>query len=65
MAFQFKNEETAKHFEPVDVKEDFKVRVPQANWPVSGDPGYFSDITPEAAEQMLKEGYNRLRKKTK
>jgi hypothetical protein len=65
MAFSFIHPETAKQYEPVDVPEDFKVRVPQANWPVSGNPGFFSEITPDVAEQMLKEGYNRLRKKTK
>lgn len=63
MSFAFKNPETAKKFEPVDVDKDFKVRVPQANWPATGNPGWFSEITPEAAEQMVKEGYNRLKPK--
>lgn len=63
MSFKFKHPETAKLYEPVDVVEDFKVRVPQANWPESGNPGYFSEVTPEAAAQMVKEGYNRLKPK--
>lgn len=63
MAFKFNNPETAKLYEPIDVPEDFKVRVPQANWPSNGDVGYFSEITPEVAAQMVKEAYNRLKPK--
>lgn len=58
--FQFKHPEVAKNYNPVDVPADFKIRVPQAQWPANGDPGWFSDITPEVAEQLIREGYNRL-----
>lgn len=63
MAFEFKNQDVAKKYAPVDVSADFKLRVPQANWPATTSPGYFSDITPAVAEQLIKEGYNRIKKK--
>jgi hypothetical protein len=63
MSFKFNNEEVAKKFIPVDSEVDFKIRVPQSNWPKNGEMGLFSDITPEVAEQLIKEGYNRIKKK--
>lgn len=59
--FKFNNPDVSKAYEPVDVEEDFKIRVPQAGYPKQGHPGLFSDITPEAAEQLIKEGYNRIK----
>lgn len=61
--FQFNNEEVAKNYIPVGVEKDFKIRVPQADWPKNGNMGFFSDITPAVAEQLLKEDYNRIKKK--
>jgi hypothetical protein len=63
MPIKFKNPEVAKNYEPVDTEVDFKIRVPQANWPKNTEVGYFSDITPEVAEQLIKEEYNRIKKK--
>jgi hypothetical protein len=59
-SFQFKDPEVAKKYQPVDCPADFKIRVPQANWPANGDHGWFSEITPEVADQLIKEKYNRL-----
>ena len=59
-SFQFKDPEVAKKYQPEDCPADFKIRVPQAQWPENGDPGWFSEITPAVAEQLNKEGYNRL-----
>jgi len=62
--FAFKNPEVADKFEAVDCPQDFKIRVPRANWPVNGDPGWFSQITLEAAEQLITEKYNRIKAKS-
>jgi len=59
-SFQFKHPEVAKKYQPVEVPADFKIRVPQANWPANGDQGWFSEITLEVADQLIKEKYNRL-----
>lgn len=62
--FEFKDPEVAKRFAPspdlVYADQDFKVRIPQANWPKNGDPGFFSTISVEAAEQLIREGYNHI-----
>jgi hypothetical protein len=66
----FKNPDVAANYEPADifingVPQDFKIRVPQAKWPERGNVGYFSDITPAVAEQLIKEGFNRIKLKEK
>jgi hypothetical protein len=62
--FEFTHPDVAENYEAVDVAADFKIRVPQAHWPVRGDMGMFSTITPEVAEQLIKEGYNRIKVKS-
>jgi hypothetical protein len=62
--FEFKHPDVAANYEAVDTPRDFKIRVPQANWPKRGEIGMFSDITPEVAEQLIKEGYNRIKVKS-
>jgi hypothetical protein len=61
--FAFNNPEVASNYEALETEVDFKLRVPQLQWPQRGDVGLFSDITPEVAEQLIKEGYNRIKKK--
>jgi hypothetical protein len=63
-AFEFKHPDVAANYEPLETPADFKLRVPQLQWPARGSVGWFSDITPEVAEQLIKEGYNRIRLKT-
>lgn len=62
--FEFKDADVAAKFVPgpelVSANQDFRIRVPQANWPKNGDPGYFSTISVEAAEQLIREGYNHI-----
>jgi hypothetical protein len=61
--FAFKNPEVSDKYEALETEVDFKLRVPQLQWPQRGSVGNFSDITPEVAEQLIKEGYNRIRRK--
>lgn len=56
--FEFTNPEVAEKYIPVGVKKDFQARVPQKKWY-----GKFSTITPDVAEQLMKENYNRLKLK--
>jgi hypothetical protein len=60
----FTHPDVAANYEAVDVPQDFKIRVPQANWPERGDMGFFSTIPPHVAEQLIKEGYNRIKIKS-
>lgn len=66
--FEFKDPEVAKRFAPgpelVSADQDFRIRVPKAKWPKNGDQGYFSTITVEAAEQLIREGYNHIAEKS-
>ncbi len=56
MALQFSNPDVAKKFEvPAEFDKDFEIRVPALQWS-----GKFSEITPEVAEQLIKEKYNRI-----
>ena len=61
--FSFQNEEVAAKYEAVETPQDFKIRVPQAKWPANMQPGWYSQITPEVAEQLIAEGYNRIKLK--
>jgi hypothetical protein len=58
---EFQDPEVKKGFEMTSpIEKDFKIRIPQLQWD-----GYFSQLTPQGAEQLIKEKYNHIRRKPK
>lgn len=61
MPLKMQNPEVEKDYEiNPELDKDFQIRVPQKQWS-----GMFTEITPEIAEQLVKEKYNHIKPKVK